>query len=98
MKNQPRLAITAILAAAVLAGIFAMVTTSIKINAEEDYGASSETETEHKNKQSAAASGLNVDVHNCIENNIDVIETEPFSQGNTNPDCSDIIIPISPSP
>jgi hypothetical protein len=50
-----------------LAGIFALVTTSIKINAEEDYGDSNE----QKNKQSAAASGLNVDVHNCIENNID---------------------------
>ena len=67
MKNQPELALTAILAAAVLAGIFAMVTTSIKINAEEDYGDSNE----QKNKRSAAASGLDVDVHNCVENNID---------------------------
>jgi hypothetical protein len=93
MKNQPRLAITAILAAAVLAGIFAMVTTSIKINAEEDYGDSNE----QKGKQSAAASGLNVDVHNCIENNIDS-RNDAFLLGNTNPDCSDFNIPIPPSP
>ena len=51
MKNQPKLALTAILAAAVLAGIFAMVSTSIKINAEEDYGDSNE----QKGKQKAQA-------------------------------------------
>jgi hypothetical protein len=93
MKNQPKLSLTAILAATVLAGIFAMVTTSIKINAEEDYGDS----TEQKGKQSAAASGLNVDVHNCIENNIDS-RNDAFLLGNTNPDCSDFNIPIPPSP
>ena len=51
MKNQPKLALTTILAAAVLAGIFAMVSTSIKINAEEDYGDSNE----QKGKQSGSS-------------------------------------------
>ena len=47
--------------------------------------------------KAAAASGLNVDVHNCIENNIDS-RNDAFLLGNTNPDCSDINIPIPPSP
>jgi FlaG/FlaF family flagellin (archaellin) len=89
MKNQPRLAITAILAAAVLAGIFAMVTTSIKINAEEDYG-DSETETEQKNKQSTPASGFNVNVNNCAENNIE----SPHATGISNyPHCTQSLFP-----
>jgi cell division protein FtsN len=90
MKNQPTLAITAILAAAVLAGIFAMVTTSVKIIAEKDYGDSSETETELKNKQSNPASGFNVLADNCAENNIE----SPHGTGISNyPSCTQSLVP-----
>jgi hypothetical protein len=86
MKNEPRLAITAILATAVLAGIFAMVTTSIQAYAEEDYGDSSETETNQKNRQNGAASGFG-QVDNCAENNIE--STEVDIAGITGGTCSD---------
>jgi hypothetical protein len=82
MKDQPRLAITAILATAVLASIFAMGTTSLQAYAEEDYGDTSETETNQKNRQNGAASGFG-QVNNCAENNIESPESDFIPIGGT---------------
>jgi hypothetical protein len=84
MENERSLAITAILATAVLAGIFAMVTTSIQANAEKDYGDNSETETNQKNRINGAASGFG-QINNCAENNIE----SPHGTGISNyPHCT----------